>query len=54
MQQSTVPNKRQIKQRIERAMCATHALRDRPNLSAVDLEAAWSEVDGIRDDLNRL
>ncbi len=54
MQQPTVPRKRQIQERIDRAVSSVEALRRVPIVTILDLEAARAEVDTIRDDLARL
>lgn len=54
MQESTVPSRSQIKNRIDRASRTAQVLRDHGNATINDLEALWAEVDAIRDALARL
>ena len=58
MQEPTVPSRsriaNQIASRIARASRTTELLRDHGNATVADLEVLWSEVDAIRDELDRL
>lgn len=54
MQQPTVPSRSQIENRIDRASHTAQLLRDHGHATVSDLEVLWSEVDAIRDDLDRL